>query len=456
LNQSVANLLIPSRWTIWTIPRRILAPVLIVETTGVLVFGLAAVSAGIGNRESWLIAVGISTAGVVHGEIAMRIERTRRRISRSIHVDLTSVWTFAAVMLLPPILAVAICVVMQVHLWRRAWSPRVPLYRLVFTITAAGLACVASAAALRYAAGVPADGFGVGAPGGVTGSNGVLAVAVAIMVYTTVNTALIAGAVIVSSAKPDLAAAVGDVDENLLEIATLSFGALLAAAAAISWWLSALAVLPLFVLHRATLTRQLQTAADVDGKTGLLNAAAWHNQAERELDRARRRGTASSVLVIDLDDFKIVNDTHGHLAGDLLLTAVAEAITAEVRGDDLVGRFGGDEFVVLLNGRGADTETVAERIRRRVASVVVELPTGDGPVSVSGVGASVGAAEFPADATDLGGLMHAADAALYVQKRALRGRREVADVVELLKRAGVDTGLHVADLGLGEPGPATT
>ena len=105
---------------------------------------------------------------------------------------------------------------------------------------------------------------------------------------------------------------------------------------------------PVLVLHRAVLVHQLAEAARTDLKTGLLNAAAWHTQAERALSRNRRDDSPRGVLVLDLDHFKRVNDTYGHLAGDNVLVAVADALRGEVRDRDLVGRFGGEEFVVLL------------------------------------------------------------------------------------------------------------
>jgi diguanylate cyclase (GGDEF)-like protein len=99
---------------------------------------------------------------------------------------------------------------------------------------------------------------------------------------------------------------------------------------------------------------------------------------------------------VDLDHFKSINDTYGHLAGDLVLTAAAHAVGAEVRGDDLVGRFGGEEFVVLLTtdgGHVADAVDVAERTRRRVEDLRVQIATPDGPLTISTVTASVGVAD---------------------------------------------------------------
>jgi GGDEF domain-containing protein len=108
--------------------------------------------------------------------------------------------------------------------------------------------------------------------------------------------------------------------------------------------------------------RHLEEAASLDGKTGLLNAATWRSRAERA---AGERPGGAGVLILDLDHFKAVNDQHGHLAGDDVLAAVAGALRSAVRGQDLVGRFGGEEFVVLVGalprGRAGRVELAAGR-----------------------------------------------------------------------------------------------
>ena len=119
-----------------------------------------------------------------------------------------------------------------------------------------------------------------------------------------------------------------------------------------------------------------------------------------------------------------MNDRHGHLAGDRVLMSVAEALRAEVRDNDLVGRFGGEEFVIMLpghDGAGYDRvelEAVADRIRRRVDALGVEVATADGALTVGDLSVSVGGASFPDDAADLDGLLEVADSALYAAKRS--------------------------------------
>ena len=216
-------------------------------------------------------------------------------------------------------------------------------------------------------------------------------------------------------------------DEVVLELATLSMGALAAGAISSTSPLHALLVLPpLVVLHRAVLVRHFQEVASIDGKTGLLNAAAWQDRADRVLQRAQRSQGGAAVLILDLDHFKLVNDRHGHLAGDRVLSSVAEALRAEVRDNDLVGRFGGEEFVIMLPGHDgagydrAELEAVADRIRRRVDALDVDVATADGPLTVGDLSVSVGGATFPDDAADLDGLLEVADSALYAAKRAGR------------------------------------
>jgi diguanylate cyclase (GGDEF)-like protein len=384
-------------------------PVLLVELTAVALVAVSLRGANI-DPSAVLLAAMLCGFGLLHTEIAVRVERVRRRVSVTAHVDLSSVWTFAAALLLPPALAAVVAVVVFTHLWWRSWRPRVAVYRHVFSAATIVLACLAVSAVM--AADIGGEGINL------------LSVGLALLVYTTVNSALIAGAIAVSSAQPDLSTALGRWDDNMLEIATLSLGALTAVALSVNPLLVLFVLPPLLVLHRAVLVRHLEEAASTDGKTGLLNAAAWMVQAERALRKSVRRGAPCGVLVLDLDHFKLVNDTHGHIAGDHVLAAVADTLRTEVRERDLVGRFGGEEFVVLLgelgDGGAGELEAVAERIRHRVAGLRVEIPTPDGPLTVSGLSVSIGGAVSPTEDVELRSVLQVADTALYSAKRAGR------------------------------------
>jgi diguanylate cyclase (GGDEF)-like protein len=131
--------------------------------------------------------------------------------------------------------------------------------------------------------------------------------------------------------------------------------------------------------------------ASTDHLTGCLNHGAMRNRIDEEIDRASRQGTALAVLLLDLDDFKAVNDTHGHVTGDALLREVGEALRREYRSFDQVARYGGDEFLVVLpNVRGPRTDLAATRALRLMRNVRFERPDG----TKQAITVSVGVAEW--------------------------------------------------------------
>jgi diguanylate cyclase (GGDEF)-like protein len=412
-------------WAVWQLPARTLYPVLLVELTTVLLACLLLSRQPPPMFAEVGTAALLAFAGIAHAEIALGVERVRRRIGQGNIVDLSSIWTFAAALVLPAFDAGLVAVFIYGYFWCRAWRLRTPLYRQLFSMSTVALACFASSSVLHFM--IDGESLSqVGTPVVVAG------VILALLVYTAVNTCLVAGAIALSSTDPSLTTLFASWDENLLEVATLCLGALTAAALLINPWLVLLVLPPLIVLHRAALVRQLQEAASTDSKTGLLNAAAWHNRVEEVF---RRSGAAkgphpTGVLVIDLDHFKAINDTHGHIAGDCVLSAVASALEDEVRGGDLVGRFGGEEFVVLLTGDGPgdadDVVEAAQRLRRRIETLCVEISTPDGPLSLASVSASVGVVVVDHTSPQLSLLMHAADAALFAAKRSGRNRVQLA------------------------------
>jgi len=407
----------PAGWELWRLPTRAVVLVLVVEAGALAMvithLGLAAPEAFTG--EVFGLAAFLTLLSVVHTELATGIERIRRRAAETSYFDLSSVWTFAAALLLPPALAAAVIGAVYLHLWHRVWRPaKVPLHRHVYTTATVVLAAGAAHAGVEWAGGLP-DG-----PDDVAGVAGI---AVAVLLYVVVNTLLVAGVIALTSEWRGVRALVGRLDDNALEVATLCMGGLAAVAIGATPWLVALVLPPILVLHRAVLVRHLEEAASTDAKTGLLNSAAWQAEAGRAVQRAQRgRGTAA-VLILDLDHFKLVNDAHGHLAGDDVLAAVAAELRAGVREGDIVGRFGGEEFVVLLAdlppgalGR-AEVRAVAERLRRLVSELDVPVCTPDGDLTITGLSVSVGGAAVPTDGATLEQVLKVADANLYAAKR---------------------------------------
>ena len=144
---------------------------------------------------------------------------------------------------------------------------------------------------------------------------------------------------------------------------------------------------------------ELERVSRTDPLTGCLNRRGFRERLDAELARARREGSQVALIVVDLDEFKSVNDRHGHAAGDELLCWVAGALGDALRTEDMVARLGGDEFAVVLGG--SDPQIALERVRLRLAE---RTP------------ASLGLATFPADGLDADALHQIADAQLYADK----------------------------------------
>lgn len=163
---------------------------------------------------------------------------------------------------------------------------------------------------------------------------------------------------------------------------------------------------------------RLRELAIRDPLTGVFNRRHWHGLLDVELDRSRRYHHTVSLIIADVDHFKKINDRYGHVVGDRVLIAVAEALAAGVRGPDAVARFGGEEFVVLLPETGlAEAVTVAERLQDGVSALAFE-GLDDLEVRVSfGVAETHGV-----DAIDADAFVAAADGALYEAKRTGRDR----------------------------------
>jgi len=165
---------------------------------------------------------------------------------------------------------------------------------------------------------------------------------------------------------------------------------------------------------------RLRAEADLDALTGLPNRRRFRKSLDREVERWRRYAVPCALLLLDVDHMKKINDAHGHPAGDLVICAVAAALSQLSRDNDTPARLGGEEFALLLAGADEhNAAAAAERVRRAVAEVPVE---GVGHFTVS-----VGVANCPGHARSERGLFAASDGALYRAKQRGRDRVEVAE-----------------------------
>jgi diguanylate cyclase (GGDEF)-like protein len=407
-------------WALWRESLLLIAALLSVE---LLAVGCAiAALVHIELTASSLIRFGLLVViGVGFEACALKIGRLRFRLVRTGYVDMTSVWQFAAALALHQAYAVLLVITLRIYLAVREQGGN-NVYRQVFNGAAYTLTCQAGATMMALTRSHVGQPFRSAA-----------AVAVGIVTFTVVNRGLVYGAMCLSRRSFDLKLLVGSWDDNGLETATLFLGGLTGVALMYEPALAALAVLPTFVLQRGALVKELELAASQDAKTGLLNAIAWAHLAKRELSRAEREHKPATILIIDLDHFKSVNDDFGHVLGDAALRGVGECLRDELRDYDTVGRFGGEEFVAVLpDVDEMEAALIAERLRERIAKTSIASFAAHSrdpefaAASDKTLSTSIGVACYPEHGSELEQLLVAADSALYRAKSRGRNRVEFA------------------------------
>lgn len=298
---------------------------------------------------------------------------------------------------------------------------RLSLVRRIFNAAAVGISGVAAALAHEQLTGTRPP-YTVSAL--VESPRSIGALAMAALVYCTLNRHLVAGIigrVAPGTPRRQLTGSRADAGTDLTEMCT---GILVATVASANAALTLVAIPPVLLLQRSLLHAELVHAATTDAKTHVANPAYWRNVAERTLARALRAGHPLAVLAVDIDYFKAVNDTHGHVAADTALIAIAGCLTAATRPTDLVGRYGGDEFLVLLpDTTRTKAAHIAERIRHDIAALPPVTSPGRPPTPVT---ASLGVAALNPTTQELPALLTSADGAAYQAKASGRNRVHVA------------------------------
>jgi len=257
----------------------------------------------------------LAALAIGYAEATVRFERLKRYLGNDkVFSNEVSVWTFAGALILPAGWAAVLTVLIYAHvLVQRRRDKSGHPYRVVFTAAAAVLSVLAASAVLAAAGGGDVLRGGLIAP---------LAVVAALLGCTLVNFGLVLTGMRLTLRPPSMRAMLPDTDAIGYELATLGLGIVTA-----EFMLHTPALTPIVLglaicLHRSSLVTGLHRTSRTDAKTGLLTAAAWTDHATSVLSRSERDEQPVTVLFCDLDNFKTINDSHGHLVGDNVLERV--------------------------------------------------------------------------------------------------------------------------------------
>jgi diguanylate cyclase (GGDEF)-like protein len=423
-------------WPIWSLQRWLLVFILTVIGTAVAAIGVSASFVTLTGHDLILF-------GLLLGCTALAVELTRKAGEQGgAIVDVQGVWELPAAILLPPLYALLIPIVRFTLVQFRV--RRAPVYRRIFS---------AAAVSLSYgAASVTFHGLSdVLSPQGGTLNRTIWTLLVVLSALTelVLNKIIVMTAIKGSDPAASIRAQIFGRESLYNDVAEISIGVLVTYGASGSLLL-ALAALPVVTLLQRSLRHvQLLTDSRADSKTGLLNAATWEHEATAEVIRAVRTRSPLAIAILDLDKFKTINDTYGHLVGDQVLKEIANTLNDMLRDYDLAGRFGGEEFSLLLpQTRAVDAFRIAERVRANIADLSIIAPGSAGAERVH-VTVSIGVAALDSGSRrELSELLAAADAALY---RAKAGGRDQVQMISTTRGLSAISGPD-ADAGTARGG----
>ncbi len=278
--------------------------------------------------------------------------------------DVYAIWDLPVALLLPPVYVLLVPIPRMVLTQARV--RQTPLVRRAYSAAALGLAY--AAASVVFHATAPLLGTGTG-----TGLWTLLVVGCGLL-RLALNDGLVLTAVKGAAPETRLRSEIIGAEAVFGSSAELALGTLVTFVAAHVAFAAVLALPLVISLQRSLRHSQLVAEASVDAKTGLLNDRTWRRRAAEEVERAVQAGVPMAVGILDIDNFKAVNDTYGHPAGDQILEGLAAVVTAQLRGCDLVGRTGGEEFAFPCRalaaggdrgGREAAQDDSADRVPLR-------------------------------------------------------------------------------------------
>jgi diguanylate cyclase (GGDEF)-like protein len=403
-------------WAWWKLPwllRSYVAAVIV----GALAFGVAEAAHTSWHADDAAKFALLLGCAMVSVAATPRIAYLHGAITR----DFITVWVLPVAILLPPVyVIVAPFPLLMLTQWLVF---RGLLYRRVFTAAAMSLAYGAASIAFRA---FPASFAGGSVGAGTHALTWTVAVVLCEIIGGRGHSALIGLAIKLADPSTRLADLL-DRKALLDEFTESNLGVLITVVVGVNPVLAIVAVPTWLLVRRFMVHDQLLAQSRLDTKTGLLNASTWEQEAATEVARAVRTGSPLAVALVDIDHFKLVNDTYGHLVGDKALRAVTDALRSQLRAYDLAGRFGGEEFAILLpHARELDALTVAERLRVYIAGLSIPVRDDDETGPSVHVTISVGVAALDGDSRGLTDMVAAADAALYHAKETGRNKTHVA------------------------------
>ncbi len=423
-------------WPVWSLPRWLRFYVVAVIAAELAAIGVAASAATFSLHDLLVFSV-------LLGCTAFAVELTRKAGEQGgIMTDVQGVWELPVAIFLPPIYALIVPIArVSLTQWR---VRRAPLYRRVFTAAAVGLSYGAASVTFHGLAGLVPEGAG-----GTLGHSTVwtLLVALSAVIKWVLNNAMVIVAVKGSDRTADIRAAFFNGEAIHNDIAE-TCAAVLVTFGVAGNLLLAFAALPVVgLLQRSRSHVRLVSDARTDSKTGLLNAATWERESAAEVVRAVRTQSPLAIAMLDIDKFKAINDTYGHLVGDQVLREIANTLNTLLRDYDLAGRFGGEEFSLLLpQTRAVDAFRIAERVRANIAGLSVIAPGVAGGERVQ-VTVSIGVAALDSGSKrELSELVAAADAALY---RAKAGGRDQVQMISTTRGLSAVSGPGTGAAGRG-------
>jgi diguanylate cyclase (GGDEF)-like protein len=400
-------------WPVWELPRWLTAFVTLVTVVYFTAIAVAASQTTLRWHDVALFALLLAFG-------AASIELTRRSGEPAgLNRDVYGVWLLPIALFLPPIYGLVASVFkLGLTQWR---TRQTALYRRMFTTSAVGLAYGAASWTFHVATTRFPE---ITAGPGYHWLAWVAAASLCGVLRWAINVGLVLTAVKGSDQTINVRELQFTREPLYNDVAELFMSLAAAALVAANWFLIVLFLPALTLLQRSQRHAQLENASRVDAKTGLLNAVTWQREARVEISRAARTRTPLAVAMLDIDHFKQVNDTYGHLAGDAVLAALSATLRGLLREYDIVGRFGGEEFSLLLPHTDmATAQQITERLRTKLAEIIVTANHGTSPEVPLQVTVSIGVATLETSRRDLDELIAAADAALYRAKA--QGRNQV-------------------------------